>query len=367
MRKFVHILYAGLGGHGSVLFTLLENEFMSSLNHHVIFVGVEEPRSEYVSRCEALNIPWSYVPRNLTTSYAGFVFNLYKKTDSISPDMVFAHGLAAAPSMALLRLFARRRRLIVLRETQAHHLKSVREWIFLLLANPVFDRIVYLTKEAQSGARARLGIFHSKNRSVVIGNGLDTNYFWREGRTALAHPVKIGMQSRLQANKDHRTLIDAFRILLSMELDSNISLHIAGDGATLEALKQYVDSLGLTDKVFFLGMLGQEALRDFLVELSIYVHCTHGETMSTAIMQALSMGLPTIAADVPGVSNMIDGSNGLMYRPGDASDLAKKMNDVLHDEEMAASLSFNARQSALNNYSNNVLVSKYNQIFGPYL
>ena len=148
---------------------------------------------------------------------------------------------------------------------------------------------------------------------------------------------------------------------------TNIWLYIAGDGDTLEALKQYVDSLGLTDKVFFLGMLGQETLRDFLAELTIYVHSTHGETMSTAIMQALSMGLPTIASDVPGVSNMIDGSNGLLYRPGDASDLAKKMNNVLHDEELAASLSFNARQSALEDYGNDVLVGKYNEIFGPNL
>ena len=48
---------------------------------------------------------------------------------------------------------------MVLRETQAHHLKSFREWMFLLLANFIFDRIVYLTKEAQLGARKKLRCF----------------------------------------------------------------------------------------------------------------------------------------------------------------------------------------------------------------
>lgn len=361
--KVVHILYAGLGGHGAVLFTLLEHKFLDLAEHVVVFVGVEEPRAEYLTRCNELNISWIYVPRSSTKSYARFVFTLLKTLLSLDPNMVFAHGLAATPSLVLLRFFSWKRRFIVMRETQAHHLKSFREWIFLLIANSSFDRIVCLTKEAQIGSKAKLGFFHKEKKSVVIGNGLDTGYFSPDVRRTGSAYVKIGMQSRLQANKDHRTLIDAFHILHSTNTALDMSLHIAGDGDTLPILKSYVAELGLGDRIIFYGMLGQEELRKFLSDLSIYAHCTHGETMSTAIMQALSMGLPVIASDVWGVSNMIKNGNGLLYRPGDAVDLANKLNQIIVDEDLANRLGVLARQQALNNYSNKKLVEKYNEVF----
>lgn len=363
MIKMVHILYSGLGGHGAVLFALLEHKFFDSAEHSVVFIGVEKPRSEYVARCEALSVPWSYVPRIKTKSYLSFVVSLTKKLLLIDPDTVFSHGLAATLSLTLLQSLSSRKRFFVLRETQAHHLKGLRDWILLLAANCAFDRIVYLTEEAKIGAKSKLRFFGRDKKSIVIGNGLDTDYFSRDAPAGSAKLIKIGMQSRLQANKDHRTLIDAFNILRTTQSNLNISLHIAGDGDTLSSLKGYVESLGLTHKVFFHGMLGQNSLRNFLSDLSVYVHCTHGETMSTAIMQALSMGLPVIASDVWGVSNMIKDGNGMLHRPGDASDLAEKINRVMHDERLAISLSAKARQGAVENYSNAVLVEKYNIVF----
>lgn len=364
MSKLVHILYSGLGGHGAVLFALLEGKFLAETEHHVIFVGVEQPRGEFIKRCEALQISWSYIARNRDESYLRFVINLFRRLLVVDSRMIFAHGLAAIPSLALYRLFSRRKELLVLRETQAHHLKSHREWFFLVLANAIFDRIVYLTDEARTGAKAKLGIFHRDANATVIGNGLDTDYFSCIGRPATGcKEVKIGMQSRLQANKDHGTLIEAFHKLCSLHKGVSLSLHIAGDGDTMSALKHQVDSLRLSDKVFFHGMLEQDDLHRFLSELTVYVHSTHGETMSTAIMQAMSMGLPIIAADVWGVSNMIRNGNGLLYRPGNSSDLANKIKAVLEDGELAISLSSRARQDAETEYGNAAMVKRYMKLF----
>ena len=76
--KIVHILYSGLGGHGAVLFTLLENKFLESCEHHVIFVGVEKPRPEYIERCQALSIPWHYVARIAGQDNINFIYSLFK-------------------------------------------------------------------------------------------------------------------------------------------------------------------------------------------------------------------------------------------------------------------------------------------------
>ena len=363
MKKMLHIAYSGLGGHGAVLFSLLENQFLLGVTHIVLFVGVEQPRKEYVERCEKLSIKHAYIARDSVTSYFRFVLDIFRYLIKNNPGYIFAHGMAAVPAVSLFKLFFPGKKNVILRETQAHHLKSRHDWICLLLANFIFDRIVYLTDEAKSGAKAKLQFLHRDRKSIVIGNGLDTIYFAPHNSCSDSRVIKIGMQSRLQSNKDHRTLIDAFNMLNCRNSSFDLSLHIAGEGATLESLRDYVHSLALGNKIFFHGMLGQSDLKKFLSNLYIYVHCTHGETMSTAIMQAFSMGLPVIASDVSGVSNMVTNGNGLLYRPGDAFHLAENMEKIIRDPNLKKSLAEQARRCAELNFSNSILTKKYTDVF----
>ena len=40
----LHIIYSGLGGHGAVLFGMLQGELFTEFDHEILFVGVEEPK-----------------------------------------------------------------------------------------------------------------------------------------------------------------------------------------------------------------------------------------------------------------------------------------------------------------------------------
>src|SRR5690554_4949256 len=98
-----HVLYSGLGGHSAVLFSLLENGFMSAHQHEVLFVGVEVPPMEYSSRCEQLGVPWHYIPKEAGKGNLRFLLKLQRKLSSLSPDVLFLHGLSAMPAVALLK------------------------------------------------------------------------------------------------------------------------------------------------------------------------------------------------------------------------------------------------------------------------
>ena len=361
--KLVHILYSGLGGHGAVLFSLIEGGFMEYAEQEVVFVGSERPRQEYIDRCDSMKIRWTYVDRSSRFGYFGYILTLFKIIWSINAGFVFAHGLAAIPSLALYRLSSRKKAFIVLRETQAHHLKRKADWYLLALAHVFFSHVIYLTAEAKDTAEAKLGVFRGRCRVSVVGNGLDTKLYSPVNKQNSLGSIEIGMQSRLQGNKDHRTLIDAFVALCKSRPDLKLRLRIAGDGSTRNTLENYVDKIGFRANVVFLGMLDQSALKEFLNDLTIYVHSTHGETMSTAIMQALSMGLPVIASDVRGVSNMITGDNGLLFKFGDPTDLARQLQRVIDDDEFAAKLSSQARLYATRMLSIERCVEKYNEVF----
>jgi glycosyltransferase involved in cell wall biosynthesis len=362
--RVTHILYSGLGGHSAVLFALIEGGFMRDAQHSVLFVGVETPPAEYFLRCKKLRIDCHYLPKLSASGHLKFLLTLTRQCASSNPDVLFLHGLAAMPSVALLKLFRRGRQPFVLvRETQANHLKSRREWLSLALAHRYADRIVHLTEEAADGAALHLKRFIRLEKVTVVPNGLDTNFYkptaiWPNNDGV----VNIGMQSRLQSNKDHATLIAAFLLVCQRHPDKRFHLHIAGDGSTYPAIAQMIRVRNLNAITTMHGMLDQIGIRDLLRKLDFYVHCTHGETMSTAIMQALSCGLPVIASNVKGVANMVRPEAGLLYMPGDAVDLANRVDELLNNPDEAQKWRLRARIYALKHYAIATTICKYQSL-----
>lgn len=351
--RVVHVLYSGLGGHSAVLFALLEGGFLCNAQHSIVFAGVELPPTEYILRCGRLQVDWYYVSKDAGKGHLKFMFNLSRQLSVMKPDILFLHGLAAMPAVAVLKLLLfGRKPFVLVRETQANHLKTRREWILLALAHRLADRIVHLTDEAAQGAAQRLGRFIRPGKVNVVPNGLDTDFYRPRDIVKSDNAViNIGMQSRLQPNKDHLTLVKAFKLICERHSDKRFHLHIAGDGTTYHSIQKLVRQNNMEEYVTLHGMLGQAGLRDFLQGLDIYVHSTHGETMSTAIMQALSCGLPVIASDVPGVSNMVRAESGILYQPGVARDLAEKLDDLVSNPLRAQEWGLKARNYALRHYS----------------
>ena len=334
---------------------------MQAAHHHVLFVGVESPPSEYLRRCENIRAAWHYLPKEAGKGHLKFQLAIYRQIVANDPDLLFLHGLAAMPAVALLKIFSSDKKPFVLvRETQANNLKTRIDWISLFLAHRFVQRIVHLTDEAANGAAQRLRGFTRTANVTVVPNGLDTDFYTpTKSDSGGKGVVHIGMQSRLQPNKDHTTLISGFMQICQRHPAMHFHLHIAGDGSTCSAIKQMVHQSGLSGVTTMHGMLDQSRLRNFLNGLDIYVHCTHGETMSTAIMQALSCGLPVIASHVPGVANMVLPEAGLLYRPGDPIDLADKLDELLGNPDTLQAWRQRARSYAVKNYSIAATVCAY--------
>ena len=119
--KILHIIYSGLGGHGAVLFAMLEKEMLNNFDHEVLFLGIEEPKKEYIKKCKNFNIPFSYLQKG--NSNIKFIKDCIHSIKLADANCIFTHSLAAVPSMILASLFNFSRTKNFLRDTQAHHLK----------------------------------------------------------------------------------------------------------------------------------------------------------------------------------------------------------------------------------------------------
>lgn len=131
---------------------------------------------------------------------------------------------------------------------------------------------------------------------------------------------------RLSPEKGVRTLLRAWA-----QLGGRIPLKIVGDGP-LQHLAH-----GSTPGVEWLGRLDHESAVALMKEATVLAfpsECYEG--FGTTIVEAFATGLPVVASNLGAMAEIVaDRDTGLLFKPGDALDLAAKMEWTLgHPVEM---------------------------------
>lgn len=150
----------------------------------------------------------------------------------------------------------------------------------------------------------------------------------RGNRTVLLCPA------RLVPVKGHRVLIDAVARLPKRK---DVVVWLAGDGELRDDLKQYVAHLGLEDTVLFLGARSDTPalmrVADIIVLPSLQ------DTMPFTVMEAQVLGKPIVATRVGGIPEMIEsGRTGVLVPPGDASGLARALQQLVENPALRRQL-----------------------------
>lgn len=155
---------------------------------------------------------------------------------------------------------------------------------------------------------------------------------------------------RLVEKKGVRYLLEAMRLLPSGMQETG--LVVIGSGVLGSELERRAEHLGLGDRVRFLGRMGHARVRHYLRGCAVVaipsVVDGAGETegMPTILSEALAAGCKVVASRVAGIPDiLVDGHNGWMADPADASDLAAKLAHAL--SFAGRRVQRNAREKAL--------------------
>lgn len=101
------------------------------------------------------------------------------------------------------------------------------------------------------------------------------------------------------------------------------------------------------EKFEFLGSLGPEGITSALLRASVFVLPSYIENSPNALAEAQMLGVPCIASDVGGVSSYVENDiNGLLVPPGDATELANCVLDLLGQPARASRLGAAGRETA---------------------
>jgi glycosyltransferase involved in cell wall biosynthesis len=181
----------------------------------------------------------------------------------------------------------------------------------------IYRRWPFVT-ESMSSKHDLMDLGIADGRVYRIPPGVDGNLFQSAKKSERPSIIYFGGM-RPYKRPEHALI--AFKLLL----DSGISaeLVIVGDGPSMPLLKSLSSSLNIDRYVKFRGHVSRDELAKTLAASWVNVHCSLSEGWGYSIMEAASSGTPTVAYDVPGVSEtVVDRETGLLVRDGDVASLA---------------------------------------------
>lgn len=189
-----------------------------------------------------------------------------------------------------------------------------------------------VTAVSQSVADAHIAAQMVDRRKVsVLYNGVNVEEFQPDAasRAETRHTLGLGDEflwlaaGRLEPVKDYPTLLHAFAAL-----PQNARLIIAGDGSQHSELCRLTAFLGLERRVRFLGF--QSDVRPWMHAADSFVLSSRWEGLPLSLIEAGACGLPAVATDVPGSSEVIvRNRTGRLTPPGCPTALAQAMTGMM--------------------------------------
>jgi glycosyltransferase involved in cell wall biosynthesis len=207
------------------------------------------------------------------------------------------------------------------------------------------------------------------DKIVIIRNGIDFTRFSlppcrRESmrkRLGIAdHEFSWVKVANLVDYKGHADLLKAFS-LISSDIYSRLYL-VGRDRGALAYLKELSTSLGISDRVVFLG--DRTDVPDILSSMDGYVTASHTEGFSNALLEAMASGLPVIATSIGGNTEALQsGSLGLLVPPHDHKALSHAMKLLMRNQSLRHRLSTASKANVYENYSAHKMTQSYIKLY----
>jgi glycosyltransferase involved in cell wall biosynthesis len=231
-----------------------------------------------------------------------------------------------------------------------------------------FDAVVCVCA-AQADRVRRAGV--SAARAVVVRNAIDPGIFdkldphCRERVRALFPPSFrpahiVGAAGRLSPEKGFDVLVEAAAEVGRAHPDTGFLL--CGAGPLRGALERRIGDLGLAGRFVLAGF--RDDLHALLPGWDLAVLPSHTEGLPVAVLEALAAGVPVVATAVGGTPEVVaDGVCGHLVPPADPKALARRLADLLADQEARRRMGQAGRQRVRAEFSLEVQAEGYRRLF----
>ncbi len=173
-------------------------------------------------------------------------------------------------------------------------------------------------------------------------------------------PLHAAFVGRLAPEKGLDALVDAWAIVRS-EVPGAV-LVLVGEGPERRRLEARVGRLGLAGSVELAGALADPST--VLRSSDLFVLPSREEGMSVALLEAMALGIPSVASAIQGnLALMADGVHGRLVPPDDPSALARAILGH-HADPRAPAMADAARRRVVDHYSIAAVARSHLELFG---
>jgi glycosyltransferase involved in cell wall biosynthesis len=270
---------------------------------------------------------------------------LVRAVRELQPRLIHAHGARAGLPVALIPEQFRRPFVYTVhgfhypsKSPPVRHFARLAERFCMARAVAT----VFVSEYDQSFA-IRDDVLPNPSRHLVIHNG--TAAVEATGQEPLFDLVYIG---RLHAQKNPLALADMLVALRPLQP----SLAIIGGGECEAALRERLQQAGVLQQVTFLGSQPSDKAIALLSRARIQVLPSFFEGLPVSVIEAMHLGIPTVASNVGGLPELIgDGTSGFLVPPADVSGFAERLRCLLEDEPRRVAMGMAAREKARSAFS----------------
>lgn len=330
--------FAATGQYRCIIITTYKAEYEYDIPNDVKRIQINE-ENDYISKNKLQrNLDEIKKIKDICNNYEGGV------------DLLIAF-LSEASLKGLMATRGIRTNTLISVRCDPKHIYTTSIWKFVAKSVfPLADGCVFQTNEAKAWFPKKL-----QRKSRVINNDV-AQVFFDQNYCPSDLIVNIG---RLTEQKNQKLLIDAFSEV--SDDYNNIRLEIYGSGELQQELQQYIDSIGLHDRVFLMG--NTDHIEEVLSKSGMFVLTSDFEGVPNALLEALAVGVPSISTDCSGGGPrevIKNGVNGILINPGNKEMLTDAMRRILDNPDFAKQLSKNAKKIS-RNYSKEKVFSQWKE------
>lgn len=278
------------------------------------------------------------------------IFKIYKISNKIKSDIIHAH---AARAIVLTRLTYLLRKLTFksgklictahgwVLEYLKH--KKIYERMFLL-----FRRLDYKTLAVSKfSMNEMIEKGYKENKMMYIYNGIDNSKIIENSK--LKESVSnINYIGRFTNQKGIKYLMEAIK---RMSKDNSIKFNIYGKGELEDFIKSEINTNNLTN-VNLKGYIDSKDVKSVLDETDVLLLPSIDEGLPYILVEAISSGVPCIASDVGGVSEVIiNEKNGLLIEKKNVDSICSAIEKIkgMDIKQMSIECKNQAKNFSINN------------------
>lgn len=196
----------------------------------------------------------------------------------------------------------------------------------------VLDRAHWVTSDAQVLTERIRSFGVPEDHILTFPYGVDTSLFAPGAAPAGPGPLILSNR-KLESLYRVDVVIDAFSAVREALPDATLT--IAGDGAEHARLANRAATSTAAGRIRFVGDVDHARMPALLREHLIYVSSSPADTTSVSLLEAMAVGLFPIVTDIPANREwIVDGENGRLVPPGEATRLAVAIIDAWRDTEL---------------------------------